>query len=238
MGNETSVNNNRNDEILLIDKPAGISSFDVIRKLRLKLGVRKLGHAGTLDPLASGLLIVAVGDATKKLKELLGLDKTYEMEILLGRRTETGDMEGKVLEEAEVPNVEADRARNVLGGLEGEVELNAPIYSALKVKGVPMYKLARRGEKVEPRKRKMKIRSLKLLTRRPIRLKSISNGASPEGKLFILKVLLECGSGAYARSVAEEVGKRLGFPATVYSLRRTRVGNYRVEDAEKIASSK
>ncbi|MEK9179814.1 MAG: tRNA pseudouridine(55) synthase TruB [Patescibacteria group bacterium] len=223
-----------NSKLILIDKPTGLSSFDVIRVLRKKIGARdletglriKIGHAGTLDPLASGLLLVAVGADTKKLKELIGLSKTYEMEILLGRKTETGDMEGKVIEEAEVVNIEADRARKVLEGIEGEIELEAPVYSALKVKGVPMYKLARSGEKVEPKKRKMKIHSLKLLTRRH------------EGKFFILKVVLECGSGTYARSVAEEVGRRLGLPATVYSLRRTRVGNYKVEDAETLESRK
>lgn len=210
------------NQILLIDKPGGISSFDVIRALRKKLGIRKMGHAGTLDPLASGLLIIGVGEGTKKLKDFIGLDKTYEMEVLLGRQTVTGDMEGKVVNEANVGNVVIDKINEVLKSLEGEIELDVPIYSALKIKGVPMYKLARQGKEVEPKKRKMKIYSLKLLDHRQ------------EGRFYVLKVELDCGSGTYARSVAEEIGRRLGYPATVYSLRRTRIGDFKIEDAKKI----
>jgi tRNA pseudouridine55 synthase len=104
-------------EILLIDKPKGISSFDVIRILRKELGVRKLGHAGTLDPLATGLLIIGVGKGTKRLNDLLKLPKVYEMDILLGKKTETGDLEGKVLEEKEVEKIASEEARKVLKDL-------------------------------------------------------------------------------------------------------------------------
>src|SRR3989344_4160470 len=97
------------DRIILIDKPRGLSSFDVIRVLRKKLGIHKMGHAGTLDPLASGLLLIGIEEGTKKLKDLIGLPKTYEVEILLGKKTETGDREGKVIEEAEVLGVDAGR---------------------------------------------------------------------------------------------------------------------------------
>ncbi len=220
----------KQNQILLIDKPRGISSFDVIRILRKKIGVRnpstglriKIGHAGTLDPLASGLLILGIGEGTKKLKDFIGLDKTYEMEVLLGRQTDTGDMEGRVIDEASVGNVGIDKVKEILKSLEGEIELEISIYSALKVGGVPMYRLARQGKKVEPKKRKMKIYSLKFL-----------NYRQEDGR-HILKVKLECGSGTYARSVAEEIGRRLGYPATVYSLRRTKVGDFKIGDAEKI----
>lgn len=208
--------------IILIDKPKGPSSFDVIRVLRKKLGVRKMGHAGTLDPLASGLLIIGVGEATKKLQEYIVLPKTYEIEVLLGRRTATGDMEGKILEENYPEEISPEDIRRVLESLLGEVNLEAPIYSALKVRGTPMYKLAREGKSIEPKTRKMKIYDLKL------------DGMYKKENFNILKVGLKCGSGTYARSVAEEIGKRLGFPATVYSLRRTMVGDMDVKDAEKI----
>ncbi len=206
-------------EILLIDKPVGISSFDVIRILRKRLGLLKMGHAGTLDPLASGILLVATGSATKRLRELAGLPKIYRMEILLGRRTASGDMAGKILDEKEVGDVATEKIKEVFKSLEGEVELPVPVYSALKVRGVPMYKLARRGEQVEPKIRKMKIYFLKFL------------GQEKKDGKNILAAELHCASGVYARSVAEEVGRRLGVPATVYSLRRTAIGGYTVESA-------
>ena len=225
------------DGIILIDKPTGISSFDVIRVLRKKIGVHKMGHAGTLDPMATGLLLVGVGEGTKKLKDLIGLPKTYEMGILLGRKTDTGDMEGKVIEEGGTTNVERRDIEKVLKSLEGEVELPVPVYSALKVKGVPMYKLARRGEDVEPKKRKMKIFSLKFLGVErcggdPESSKRLEREG--ESRFVCVKAEMDCGSGTYARSVAVEVGKRLGVPATLNSLRRTKVGDFNVEDAEKL----
>jgi tRNA pseudouridine55 synthase len=212
-------------EILLIDKPKGISSFDVIRILRKELGVRKLGHAGTLDPLATGLLIIGVGKGTKRLNDLLKLPKVYEMDILLGKKTETGDLEGKVLEEKEVEKIASEEARKVLKDLEGEIELSVPRYSAVKVSGEPLYKSARRGVKVTPPKRRMKINSLKLLE------------VSKVGRGIILKVKMACASGVYARSVGEEIGRRLGFPATLADLRRTRVGRFRVENALQLSPS-
>lgn len=239
--------------IFLIDKPTGLSSFDVIRVLRKKLygrnpptepppsinfrrtGRVKMGHAGTLDPLASGLLIVGVGEGTKKLKDLIGLTKTYEMEILLGKRTETGDMEGKILEENDKVQVTSDKVKEVLRSLEGEIELPVPVYSALKVNGVPMYKMARAGKKVEPKMRKMKIFSLKFLGLKRGDSSLFSEPVERRKRNFyIIRAELNCGSGTYARSVAEEVGRRLGYPATVYSLRRTRVGEFKIEDAERI----
>lgn len=210
------------DEILLIDKPNGMTSFDVIRFLRKKLNIKKMGHAGTLDPLATGLLIVATGAATKKLTALTGLGKTYIMDILLGVKTDSGDLEGKVLEQQLVSNVDLKKVESTLSGLIGEVELFAPIYSAIKLNGTPLYKYARQGKPVEAPMRKMTITKLTLLKH-----------FADEDK-YVLRVEMDCAKGTYARSVAEEIGKRLGLPATIKELRRTKIGTFNVESAQKI----
>jgi len=223
-------------DILLIDKPKGISSFGVIRILRQKLNIRKMGHSGTLDPLATGLLLVGVGKGTKKLDQLLKLPKVYIAEILLGIKTTTGDLEGQILEEkgVEISSVPEDVHRdrnplymetinNVLKGMVGKLKLAVPIFSAVKHEGIPLYAFARRGGNiVSPPTREMEIFNIKLLDH------------FPHGKGYVLKVELEVKSGTYIRSIAEEIGRRLSVPATVKELRRTRVGDFRVEDAEKL----
>lgn len=212
-------------DILFIDKPKGITSFDVIRRLRKKLGVKKMGHAGTLDPNATGLLIIGLGKGTGHLSRYLGLPKTYVMEILLGIRTDTGDVDGKIIEEVAVfprPTPSVGHIRQVLAGMIGSVALPIPPYSALKYKGKPRYVYARKGIAIEPKTRGMEIYVLRLL------------GIRKEGERPLLKVEMRCGSGTYARSVAEEIGRRLGFPATLKELRRTRIGEFNVDRAEKI----
>jgi len=209
-------------EIILVDKPKGISSFDVIRQLRKKLGVRKMGHSGSLDPLATGLLLVGINEGTKKLKELIKLPKTYEAQILLGRKTTTGDLEGAVLEEKKVGELNIDKVKEILGEVKGKLVLRVPLYSAVKVRGRRLYKAARKGEKIEPPEKEMEIYDIEF---RDIR---------KEDSFYILEVILEVKSGTYVRSVAEEIGRRLGLPATLKDLRRTRIGNYRIEDAEKL----
>ena len=203
--------------VFLVDKPKGITSFDVIRRLREKTGVRKMGHAGTLDPLATGLLIVAAGEDTKKLSRFLGLPKEYEADILFGVRTDTGDMEGAVLEEADVSIAEED-IRRALAEMKGILRLPVPAYSAVKRGGEPLYRKARRGEKVAPPEKEMHVYRAELLFFRPP----------------ALRVLFFVGSGTYIRSLAEELGRRLGVPATLRDLRRTKIGDYTVDNAEKI----
>lgn len=209
-------------DILLINKPRGISSFGVIRQLRKKLNIRKIGHAGTLDPLAEGLLILGVGPGTKKLADLIGLDKVYEVEIELGERTESGDKEGVVLEERSVSlgEVEKEKVEKVLRELEGETELAVPIYSAVKKSGTPLYKRARRGEKVVAPKRVMTIYSLELLGKE-----------AREDRVF-LSVKMHVASGVYVRSIAEEIGRKLSLPATVSKLVRTQVGEFLLKDSK------
>lgn len=209
-------------EILLVDKPKGVTSYDVIRELKRRYGELKIGHAGTLDPLATGLLILGIGDGTKKMGEFLKLPKTYEAHILLGVRTDTGDMEGRVLEEKEVNFVDEKEIKKVFEGLIGEIELPVPAYSAIKQSGEPLYKKARRGESVILPKKKMNIFKIELL------------GIIKKDGKIILFVEMDVGSGAYVRSIAEEVGRRLNVPATVKELRRTRIGDFKVTEAQTL----
>ena len=207
---------------MLVDKPKGITSFDVIRKLRKRFGVRKMGHAGTLDPLATGLLIVGVGSCTKKLHQYIGLPKTYEVEVLLGRKTTTGDMEGGVVEQAKVPPLDRKEVLRVLEAMCGTLPLPVPLYSAIKREGKPLYAYARSGQAVEVPVKKMRIYRIELLD------------MTQDGDEVILSLRMDVGSGAYVRSIAEAIGGRLGVPATVKELRRTRVGEFDVKDAIKI----
>lgn len=204
--------------VLLIDKPIGITSFDVIRRLRKELGIRKMGHAGTLDPLASGLLIIATEEDTKKLNQFLKLPKTYEVSVRLGEKRDTGDLEGKVIEEKEFVGVE--NLEEVVEGFVGKHMLPVPIYSAIKVNGKPLYWYARNNKEVEVPEKEMEVRGVEFL--------------SIEGNE--VKLSLDVSSGTYIRSLAEEFGRRLGYPATVSFLRRTRVGEYSVADAKEIAT--
>ena len=220
-------------ELLLIDKPKGISSFTVIRQLRRLTGVRKMGHAGTLDPLASGLMLIGVEKGTKKLTGLVGLDKEYVASILLGEQRSTGDMEGEILvERSYVGDVSKEAVLEALRALEGEVELPVSAYSAIKKDGVPMYKRARKaaekGEVVEdvPR-RVMKVYETELL--------EIKEIETENGPRLEMKVRFKVGSGTYIRSLAEEVGRLLSYPAVMSDLRRTKVGEYRIEDAKQIS---
>ena len=188
--------------LVLVDKPAGPSSFAVVRQLRSRYGV-KAGHAGTLDPLASGLLLVLLGPATRLARYLVGLDKRYETEIRLGLRTTTGDGEGEVLEETAIARLEEIEA------LEGEVELRVPQASAVKIDGERAYKLQRRGIAVEMPTRRSTIHELRVVRYEPP----------------LVSLDLSVSSGTYIRAIADHFG---GHCRTI---RRTRVGPFRVEDA-------
>src|SRR3989338_1548522 len=241
--------------ILLIDKPAGITSFDCIRILRKKLGIRKMGHAGTLDPMATGLMIIGVGEGTKKLQDFLKLNKTYEAEILLGIKTDTGDITGRVLEESKVNGQLADvtKLSEVLAGMVGKLELPVPAYSAIKQGGEALYKKARRGETVDAPIKTMEIISVEFLGVGILPLKKgvphsdegrdLKSSASEDLSTSFYKgginlpavsVRFFVGSGTYIRSLAEEFGRRLGVPATLASLRRTRIGEFKIEDAQAL----
>lgn len=216
-------------EILLIDKPQGITSFDVIRALRKKLGATRaspawrMGHAGTLDPNASGLMIVGVGAGTKKLNDYLKLPKTYEATILLGMRTSTGDIEGTILEEKDASGITEPVIRQAVAMTEGTHMIRAPLYSAIKRNGKPLYAYAREGRTdVAPPEKEMRVdRAL------------ITDIVRENGTVSVFATF-DVGSGTYIRSLAEEIGAHLGIPATLKNLRRTKIGDFRIEDAKPL----
>jgi tRNA pseudouridine55 synthase len=210
-----------NDDIILVNKPKGMTSFDVIRILRKKLGIKKMGHAGTLDPLATGLMIIGVGKGTRKLTQYLKLDKTYETEILIGVATDTYDIDGKIIEEKEVPNLNEELIKEKLKLLEGVHEFEVPKYSAIKIKGKKLYELARHSVDFIPPKRKMQVHKVEFMT-----LKQYN-------KHYILKASFDVASGTYIRTLAVEFGKLIGYPATVYSIKRTRIGDFYLNDVPR-----
>lgn len=201
--------------LILVDKPKGITSFDVIRILRKKLNIRKMGHSGTLDPNASGLMLIGLGGGTKQLSQFIGLPKTYEAEILLGKKTDSGDITGKVIEEKSVPTLTKLEVEKLIAAMVGEHTLEVPMYSAIKKDGKPLYKYARSGEVVEVPQKTMKILS--------------ANLQSLQGET--LQVFFEVSSGTYIRTLAELLAKRLGTVGTIVNLRRLSIGNYDIKDA-------
>lgn len=202
------------DGLLLIDKPAGITSHDAIDAVRQALGTRKVGHAGTLDPSATGLLLIGVGRATRLLRFLLNLPKIYEGTGMLGVETTTLDAEGEVTRRAEVRVSEQD-LQAAMDRFVGDIEQVPPAYSAVKVGGRKLYEAARQGRAVEARPRRVHVEAFDLL-----RL---------EGALFDFRV--RCSSGTYIRSLVADVGRRLECGAHLVALRRTAIGPHRVEDA-------
>lgn len=200
---------------LLIDKPKGWSSFDVIRRLRRILGVRKIGHAGTLDPMATGLLICLVGRATKLMETFMSLPKTYEGTLRLGETTPSYDAETEpVARRPWVHLTEADLEEARLGFL-GEITQVPPMYSAVKVGGERLYKKARRGEEIARPPRTVHVYTFDLTGR--------------DGPDVSFRVC--CSKGTYVRSLAHDFGERLGCGAHLTALRRTAIGPYSVENA-------
>ena len=201
------------DGALLLDKPLGLTSNAALQKAKRLYGAAKAGHAGTLDPLASGLLMVLFGEATKFAGPLLDADKEYLATLKLGARTATGDAEGEVLERRPVSVTHGSLA--VLQRFRGEIDQVPPMHSALKHNGTPLYRLARRGEEVERAPRRVFIRELEAL-----RL---------EGETLELRV--SCSKGTYIRVLAEDIGEALGCGAHLGGLRRTASGRFRIEQA-------
>lgn len=221
-------------ELLLIDKPKGITSFDVIRRLRRQLGIKKMGHAGTLDPLATGLMIIGVGPGTKRLTDLVKLDKVYLAEVLIGERRSTGDMEGEVLAEKMVEEPAEILQSKISSSLEdmiGELTLTVSAYSAIKVDGVAMYKRARKAEKTGEQVTDVPIRIMKLYEAELFKVER-------EGSRAVATIRFKVGSGTYVRSLAEELGQRIGYPSTLKNLRRIKVGNFEIEMAQQIEDIK
>lgn len=215
---------------LLIDKPAGMTSHDVVNRIRKLTGERKVGHAGTLDPFATGLLIVGVGrKATKQLGDLVGLDKEYEAIFILGATSETDDPEGPItsIETRHTLSLHRDEIETAMQKFVGQIDQVPPRYAAIKVKGKKLYEAARAGEKIERKPRSVRIDAFELLEFPLIR----SRKGSIDTKIERIKVRVKCGSGTYIRAMARDLGEKLGVGGYVEELRRTKIGIHRVEDA-------
>ena len=204
--------------ILIVDKPMDWTSFDVVAKLRGVLGTRKLGHSGTLDPMATGVLPVFCGGASKAVDLQLNHNKSYRAVLKLGARTDTGDVTGTVLETAPVTAGEGELLA-VLPQFIGPQMQVPPMYSAIKLNGQPLYKLAREGVTVERKAR-------------PIEIYSITYGGSPAENEYVLDVT--CSKGTYIRVLAEDIGTALGVPATLAALRRTQAGEFGIEQCHTL----
>ncbi len=201
--------------VLLIDKPDGMTSHDVVDRVRRKLGMKRVGHAGTLDPNATGLMIVLVGKATKLSQYLMGLGKVYEGVVSLGIATDTQDSEGEVIEEHEVPELSEDQIREYMATFMGDQYQTPPMFSAKKVDGVPLYKLARKGKTIEREPRFIRIARFDL-----------DGWASPE-----IQFTVECSKGTYIRTLAHDLGQKIGCGAYLKELRRIEIDRFEIEDS-------
>jgi tRNA pseudouridine55 synthase len=201
--------------LLLVDKPSGVTSHDVVDHVRRASGIRRVGHTGTLDPAATGLLILCVGPATRLSDFLVGMDKVYEGAMRFGIVTDSYDLDGKVVEERPVPDLSEAEIQAVFDQFTGEILQLPPMVSAVKVGGERLYKLARRGESVEREPRRVTVKELALLDYQP-----------PDAMFRV-----RCTRGTYARTLCYDVGEMLGCGGTLASLRRTWVGHHSVENA-------
>jgi tRNA pseudouridine55 synthase len=209
--------------ILILDKPKGLSSNRALQSVKHLLGAAKAGHTGSLDPLATGVLPLCFGEATKFSQYLLDADKTYQSTFVLGCATDTGDAEGQLLEVRDASGISLDDVVVALRQFEGEIEQVPSMFSAIKQNGQPLYKLARQGLEVERKARAVVIRQL--------HLRAFRAGSKAE-----VDIELECSKGTYVRSLAEDVGRVLGCGAHVSALRRTRAGPFDVDDSVTLAT--
>lgn len=207
--------NNVVSGVLVIDKPVGLTSHDVVQIIRRGTGIRRAGHTGTLDPRASGVLVILIGPAVRLSEYVSASDKRYQATIRLGSATNTYDSEGRVVSSASVDGLSEDQFKKVLESFIGEIEQVPPPFSAVKIKGRKAYEMAREGEEVDLRPRKIKVYSLDIL-----------EWAPPEVVIDVY-----CSSGTYVRSLANDLGQALGTGAHLVGLRRTKSGRFTLRDA-------
>ena len=202
-------------KVILIDKPLHWTSFDVVRKIRNSIKIKKVGHAGTLDPLATGLLIVCTGKFTKKINEYMAAEKEYTGSFTLGAVTPTYDKESDPQDFKPYDHITAEDIQAATQNFIGEIQQFPPIYSAIKKDGVALYELARRGEEVELKARTITIKEFEITA----------------VELPVVQFRIVCSTGTYIRSLAHDMGAALGTGAYLSALRRTRIGEYNVDDA-------
>ena len=212
-------------QVLLINKPLGWTSFDAVRKIRNLVQTRKVGHAGTLDPLATGLLIICTGKFTKKINEYMAQEKEYRGSITLGATTPTYDLESEPENFKSVEAISENEIRSATKNFTGEIMQVPPVHSAIKIKGKRMYKLARAGKEVNPEPRKIFIKEFDI-----IKIDPIAIGSS------VVHFRVVCSTGTYIRSLANDFGTALGCGGYLSSLCRTRIGEFSLNDAMTIDS--
>ncbi len=208
--------------VLPVNKPSGVTSHDVIQRLRQILHIRRIGHTGTLDPSASGVLLACVGRATKVVQFLTEYDKEYEAVIKLGITTETYDGEGKVTEIKENFKISPGQIRKAIDSFKGKIWQVPPLHSAIKYKGKKLYQYARAKKRVEVKKREVEIKDIDVI----------------DINIPYVKLRISCSKGTYIRSLAFDLGEKLGCGAYLFSLQRTRVGPFKLQEAlglEKIS---
>ena len=204
--------------VLLVNKPSGMTSHDVVDAVRKRFNMRKVGHAGTLDPMATGLLIILLGKATKLSNRFSGMDKAYESRLTLGARTDSADSMGNVIETRPIGNISEDDVKNAFSQFLGEIEQVPPMVSAIRHKGKRLYELARKGIVVERPKRKVKIYSL------DIQKIDIPN----------IDFVVSCSKGTYIRTLCEDIGDALGCGGHQSRLHRIRIGDLTVDMARNL----
>jgi tRNA pseudouridine55 synthase len=211
--------NNEFEGVLLVDKPSGMTSHDVVDRVRRVLRMKRIGHAGTLDPMATGLLIILVGKATKLSQHLMSLDKVYEGTITLGKTTNTHDAEGEIVATRPVPQLSEQALREAMATFVGDQYQTPPMFSAKKLDGVPLYKLARKGKEVEREPRFIRVSAFELL-----------RFGLPD-----FDIRLRCSKGTYVRTIAHELGEKIGCGAHLSRLRRTASDKFSVDQAVPLA---
>jgi tRNA pseudouridine55 synthase len=211
-----------NGELILVDKPLNWTSFDVVGKIRNSTRIKKIkvGHAGTLDPLATGLLIICTGKLTKKVDEFLAEEKEYTGTITLGATTPSYDLETEINHTFPTDHITEEMIAEAAKTFEGEIEQVSPLYSALRIDGERAYHKARRGEEVKMKARKVRIEAFKVT----------------KIEMPIIHFRIVCSKGTYIRSIAHDIGKILQSGSHLSSLRRTRSGNFKIEDAWNLES--
>lgn len=207
-----------NGQTLLVDKDLDWTSFDVVKKIKNIIKCKKVGHAGTLDPLATGLLIICTGKNTKKINDIQNQDKVYTGEFILGKSTPSHDLETEFNSQKEFKNITTDRIKEVSKRFVGEQLQRPPKFSAVKVNGKRAYEYARDNEEVKIKEKNINIYEFKII----------------EFNLPNISFKISCTKGTYIRSIARDFGEKLGCGAVLSKLRRTEIGNYNVEDAFKV----
>lgn len=205
--------------VILIDKPLGKTSHDLVYEARRLSGVKKVGHTGTLDPMASGVLPICIGNATKAADMLTASDKAYRAQLVLGMTTDTQDAEGEILSECGV-NVSKEEIERAVKSFVGEIEQIPPMYSAIKVGGKKLYELAREGKEIERKPRKIFIKSIDIL--------------KIDMENYTVTIDVECSKGTYIRSLCEDIGMKLGVGAYMNTLIRTKSGMFSIKDCKSV----